>query len=203
MITLMFATFALVVFMEKASVDLLVEQREVVTRRLRVEAYSALETTLAVLEDFREAGQGLRSPAEGWNDPLGFAGYTPSDGRTIQINFDDESGKISLPRANAVILTNLFKHWGIVQVDAEALADALVGWMKRDHIYSSAVQPNYDQGPIPFEVTGVAAALVGPLASAQISVFLLATYDTDYLLLKEESFGRAVEVLRAAGHETT
>ena len=59
------------------------------------------------------------------------------------------------------------------------------------------------EGPIPFEMTGVAAALVGPLAEARISVFLLATYDTDYLLLKEESFARAVEVLRAAGHETT
>jgi len=58
------------------------------------------------------------------------------------------------------------------------------------------------EGPIPFGVTGVAAALVGPLADAQISVFLLATYDTDYLLLKEESFAQALDVLRAAGHET-
>lgn len=57
------------------------------------------------------------------------------------------------------------------------------------------------EGPIPFEVTGVASALVAPLAEAGISVFLMATYDTDYLLLKDASFGRAIEVLRAAGHE--
>lgn len=57
------------------------------------------------------------------------------------------------------------------------------------------------EGPIPFEVTGVAAALVGPLAEARISVFPVATYDTDYLLLKEETFARAVDVLRAAGHD--
>lgn len=57
------------------------------------------------------------------------------------------------------------------------------------------------EGPIPFEVTGVAAALVAPLAEARISVFLLATFDTDYLLLKEEVFDRAVEILRSAGHE--
>ncbi|HEX8254675.1 MAG TPA: ACT domain-containing protein [Thermoanaerobaculia bacterium] len=57
------------------------------------------------------------------------------------------------------------------------------------------------EGPIPFEVTGVAAALVGPLADASISVFLLATFDTDYLLLKDEVFERAVDILRAAGHE--
>lgn len=59
------------------------------------------------------------------------------------------------------------------------------------------------EGPIPFEVTGVAAALVAPLADALISVFLLATYDTDYLLLKDESFAHAVTVLRAAGHAVT
>jgi hypothetical protein len=57
------------------------------------------------------------------------------------------------------------------------------------------------EGPIPFEVTGVAAALVAPLAGERISVFLLATYDTDYLLLKEDSFARATDVLRAAGHD--
>ena len=57
------------------------------------------------------------------------------------------------------------------------------------------------EGPIPFEVTGVAAALIAPLAEARISVFLMATYDTDYLLLKEEVFARAVEILRSRGHE--
>jgi hypothetical protein len=53
------------------------------------------------------------------------------------------------------------------------------------------------QGPIPFDMTGVAAALVTPLAQAGISVFLLATYDTDYLLLKEDVFERGLELLRA------
>jgi hypothetical protein len=59
------------------------------------------------------------------------------------------------------------------------------------------------EGPIPFEMTGVAAALVSPLAEARISVFLLATFDTDYLLLKEEVFARAVEILRASGHDVS
>ncbi|MES2695835.1 MAG: hypothetical protein V4773_20340 [Verrucomicrobiota bacterium] len=151
MITLLFATFALVTFMEKASVDLLVEQREVVSRRLRIEAYSALETTLAVLEAFRDAGQGLRGPAEGWGDPLGFVGYTPGEGRTVEIAFEDESGKISLPRADAQTLIRLFENWGITQADAEGLADAFMGWMKRDHVYNTSVRPQYDSGQLPFE----------------------------------------------------
>jgi hypothetical protein len=56
-------------------------------------------------------------------------------------------------------------------------------------------------GPIPFELTGIAAALVAPLAAARISVFLLATFDTDYLLVKSEVHDAAAAVLRAAGHE--
>jgi hypothetical protein len=149
MITLLFTTFALIAFIEKASVDLLVDQREAVARRLRMEAYSALEMTLGVLNEFREVGNGLRSPAEGWGDPLAFAGYTPAEGRVVEIMFEDESGKISLPRANALVLTNLFKNWEVDKTDAEALADALLGWMKRDHVYTSAVQPNYEADAIP------------------------------------------------------
>jgi len=55
------------------------------------------------------------------------------------------------------------------------------------------------EGPIPFEVTGVAAGICAPLAAAGISVFLVATFDTDYLLVKADAYGRAVEALRASG----
>ena len=47
MITILFTAFALVAFIEKAGNDLLVEHREAQARRLRMEAYSALEVTLA------------------------------------------------------------------------------------------------------------------------------------------------------------
>jgi hypothetical protein len=55
------------------------------------------------------------------------------------------------------------------------------------------------EGPIPFEVTGVAAGICAPIAAAGISVFLVATFDTDYLLVKADAYGRAVEALRASG----
>jgi hypothetical protein len=55
-------------------------------------------------------------------------------------------------------------------------------------------------GVIEFSVTGVLAKLTAPLAAAEISVFALSTYDTDYLLIKEYDLGRAIEKLRAAGH---
>jgi uncharacterized protein len=56
-------------------------------------------------------------------------------------------------------------------------------------------------GPFAFDVTGVAASLSGTLAGAAIPLLLIATYDTDYVLVKSELLARAVEAFRAAGHE--
>jgi hypothetical protein len=57
------------------------------------------------------------------------------------------------------------------------------------------------EGPFAFEMTGIAAALLSPLAAAGISCLLIATYDTDYLLVKDEVLDRAVDVLRAADYD--
>lgn len=55
-------------------------------------------------------------------------------------------------------------------------------------------------GPFPFTATGVLASLAAPLARAGISLLSIATYDTDYFLVKNEVFEDAVAVLVAAGH---
>ena len=177
MITLLFASFALIAFIEKATNDLLVDQREAEVRRLRREAYSALEVTLAVLEDFRLVNSGLHSPAEGWNDPLAFAGYMPTEDRTVDVAFEDESGKISLPLANAQVLSRLFQSWSLTQTDADSLADALMGWMQRSHVYSSAITPDYDQSGTPYEVPGRSLRSFEELAA--IDVVKDKFYDTD------------------------
>jgi uncharacterized protein len=57
------------------------------------------------------------------------------------------------------------------------------------------------EGPIPFETTGVAAAIASPLAEAKISVFMVATFDTDYVLVKAESLDDALAALKRAGIE--
>ncbi len=56
------------------------------------------------------------------------------------------------------------------------------------------------EGPFPFSLTGVLAAFLEPLAEARIPIFALSTFDTDYVLVKQEDAARAVEVLTAAGH---
>jgi hypothetical protein len=55
-------------------------------------------------------------------------------------------------------------------------------------------------GTLDFSLVGVLASLLGPLADAGVSVFVLSTFDTDYLLVREQDRRHTVEVLRRAGH---
>lgn len=56
------------------------------------------------------------------------------------------------------------------------------------------------QGAFDFSAAGVHASLAIPLAEADISVLAIATYATDYLLIKEKNVERALRVLEQAGH---
>ncbi len=56
------------------------------------------------------------------------------------------------------------------------------------------------EGPLAFEMTGVLAALSMPLADAGIPIFLISTYDTDYLLVKATDLDRACSTLSNEGH---
>jgi uncharacterized protein len=55
-------------------------------------------------------------------------------------------------------------------------------------------------GPFPFTAVGVLASLATPLAHAGVSLLSIATYDTDYFLVKTDAFDKAIAVLIAAGH---
>lgn len=55
-------------------------------------------------------------------------------------------------------------------------------------------------GTLDLALTGVLASLAVPLARAGVAIFAIATYDTDYVLVRSERLGDAVEALRGAGH---
>ena len=55
-------------------------------------------------------------------------------------------------------------------------------------------------GPLGFGMTGILASLSGPLASSGVSIFVVSTYDTDYLLVQERDLDRATDALERAGH---
>ncbi len=56
------------------------------------------------------------------------------------------------------------------------------------------------EGPLPLELVGIAASIAVPLAAAGVAIFPIATYDTDYVLLRETALAPAIVALRAAGH---
>jgi uncharacterized protein len=56
-------------------------------------------------------------------------------------------------------------------------------------------------GRLDFSMVGILSAVTVPLAAAGIPVLVISTYNTDHFLVKAMDFDRAVEVLRAAGHQ--
>lgn len=57
------------------------------------------------------------------------------------------------------------------------------------------------KGPLDFALTGVLATLLQPLAAAEISVFTISTFDTDWVLVPINDAERAAEEWRRSGHE--
>ena len=56
-------------------------------------------------------------------------------------------------------------------------------------------------GPLDFQLVGILLSLAQPLAEAGVSIFTLSTFDTDYVLVREEHLERALAALGGAGHE--
>ena len=56
-------------------------------------------------------------------------------------------------------------------------------------------------GPLDLALTGVMAALAGPLARANVPIFPIATHDTDWILVPGAQLDAALGALRRAGHD--
>ena len=57
------------------------------------------------------------------------------------------------------------------------------------------------EGPFDFGLVGVLASVVAPLAESQVGILAMATYDTDYVLVRESQLDLAMAALRERGHE--
>ena len=56
------------------------------------------------------------------------------------------------------------------------------------------------QGILDFSLIGILSKLSGILAANQIGIFAVSTYNTDYILVKEENYERALNALAAEGY---
>ena len=55
-------------------------------------------------------------------------------------------------------------------------------------------------GVLDFSLVGILAKISGLLANEGISIFAISTYNTDYILVREASFARAMAALSSAGY---
>ena len=56
------------------------------------------------------------------------------------------------------------------------------------------------QGQLNFSLTGILAEISGILAENEIPIFAVSTYNTDYILVKQENFEKAAAVLSEKGY---
>ena len=55
-------------------------------------------------------------------------------------------------------------------------------------------------GPFAFDLTGIVAGISRVIAHANIGIFVISTYDTDYVLIKENNLVPAMKALRGSGY---
>jgi hypothetical protein len=134
LVTIAFASAALLTFIDRASEDLIAPTHAATANRLRPDAYSAMDTVLATLVEFRAANGGnLRSPAEGWDWQTmldeEWVSFVPTGDRTVTVTFEDESAKLSLPAISDQNLLNYFLYYGLTNEEANYLRDTLRTWV--------------------------------------------------------------------------
>ena len=56
------------------------------------------------------------------------------------------------------------------------------------------------KGILDFSLTGIIARISGILAQRDISIFVVSTYDTDYIFVKEEDMEKCVKALEENGY---
>lgn len=56
-------------------------------------------------------------------------------------------------------------------------------------------------GPLAFSMTGIMSQISGVLADADISIFAISTFDTDYILVKQDTVEQAITALRKANYK--
>lgn len=56
------------------------------------------------------------------------------------------------------------------------------------------------EGTLDFSLTGILAGISAVLSDHGIGIFALSTFNTDYILTKQEDFEKALQLLRASGY---
>jgi type II secretory pathway component PulK len=122
---------------------------------LRERAYSALDVSLASIAQIGEIDDGLRSKAQGWGEPLKYAGIDLYDDCEISVTCEDETAKLPLAVMSEAQLKALFEEMDISTSDADRLTLRILDWMdaNNDARLDSFDGDDYEKTTIPCKPT--------------------------------------------------
>ncbi|MBL4574706.1 MAG: general secretion pathway protein GspK [Opitutaceae bacterium] len=132
LVMIVVVSFAMIEFTERGLSEIAGEGYYVERSYLRTEAYSALETSLAVLADVIFIDGSLQAPIQGWGDPLVYAGVSLAEGTFATIRYTDESGKLPLNELDEGTLYLLFTEMEFEVDDSLKLTNSLLDWIDED-----------------------------------------------------------------------
>lgn len=119
---------------EDNSLELALAARDADRNRLRNEAWSEMELTLAAMAEINRVDSNrLHVPTQGWGDPRAYAGIGVRPGLTITYHFEEESAKLPLASMSQLELTNLLEALGLSLRDAQSVSDAIFAWTKPNY----------------------------------------------------------------------
>lgn len=101
-------------------------------RSLRMDAYSALNAAVAVLEEYYEIDGGIYAASQGWEYPLADGRVELPRGGEMQVKIIDESSKIPLSKLTSEELVSIFEEMQFSTSIAQTLAECILDWSDSD-----------------------------------------------------------------------
>lgn len=123
-----------------------IRYRSQVTHRddLKILAYSALETTVAVLAEVKAIDKKLYSPEQNWGKPLAYAKFAVPKDYTISVKIRDETGKLSIYEEDLKTFGDLMQEMGVSYEQITNLKSELKTWLseKKDPWQKPKLKPD-------------------------------------------------------------
>jgi hypothetical protein len=149
--TVLFTSFLLTAFIQRSSMELLADMRARSRADLRLEAYSALETALAIIAAEEPDAAAFYRPDWDWPVLLADAGFQPGRGRSVMIELTDESARISLSGADEGLLETGMRNAGLSDEEAEWMSRTLVDWKNKAEVNPDPDAPDYELNVLPYK----------------------------------------------------
>lgn len=150
---------------------------------LRVEGFSLLDMSIALLEEYRQIDGALTTPEQGWGNPMDSVEVPLPEGVKAEIKIVDETGKLSLSGGRPEFFNVLFEEMGVGFSQARVLTDSLLDWIDADELarLNGAEADDYGEDTLGNPITPPNEQLRSFLALDRIKGFNESFFDEDGL----------------------